>query len=181
MAIASALGGLLATAPLAFVLRTAGWTWTFFGIALATALGALACYAVVRNDPPGHAGRGSPRESLDDSLDGLRAVLGDRELRRVLAMGACAIAPFSCIGGLWAGPYLQVVHGLDGGQASYLLLSMVVVFNLGTFAYGPLDRWFRSRRLVVLGGASATAIILATLAHSSTAASCCCAASSRGG
>lgn len=163
MAIASALGGVLATAPLAFTLRTVGWTWTFFGISLATALGACLFFLVVRNAPAG-AASGLPRESLGDSLDSLRAVLGDPELRRVLAMASCAIAPFSCIGGLWAGPYLQSVHGLGPGQASYVLLGMIAVFNLGTFAYGPLDRWLGSRRLVVLGGAAATTIALATLA-----------------
>ena len=164
MALASTAGGLLATAPRAALLQSAGWTPTFLGIALATLVVVVLCHLVVQDAPTGSAGGGSARESLGESMRGLRAVLADRDLRRVMAMGTCVIAPFMCVGGLWAGPYLQAVHGLDARQASWVLLSMIATFNLGTFAYGPLDRRLGSRRTVVLGGALATMILLAALA-----------------
>jgi predicted MFS family arabinose efflux permease len=56
------------------------------------------------------------------------------------------------------------VHGLGREQASYVLLGMMVMLNLGTLGYGPLDRWFGTRRGVVLAGAGATLSILAALA-----------------
>ena len=57
------------------------------------------------------------------------------------------------VGGLWAGPYLQVVHGFDPVEASWALLAMITTANVGTFFYGPLDRRLGGRRRVVLGGA----------------------------
>ena len=48
------------------------------------------------------------------------------------------------------------MHGLSRDQASYVLLGMVLMLNLGTLGYGPLDRWFGTRRGVVLAGAGAS-------------------------
>jgi predicted MFS family arabinose efflux permease len=161
---ASALAGLLATTPLALALHCLGWAPTFVAITLVTAAITLLCHFLVQDAPSGSGPRGRPRESLADGLRGLHGVLADRQLRRVLAMGFCAIAPFSCVGGLWAGPYLQAVHGLDAAEASYALLGMVTTFNLGTLAYGTLDRWLGSRRRVVLGGSLAATMLIALLA-----------------
>ena len=91
-------------------------------------------------------------------------MLGDPDLQRIFAMAACTIAPFMCTGGLWAGPYLHDVHDLSRDQASYVLLGMVLMLNLGTLGYGPLERWFSTRRGIVLAGAGASMLILAALA-----------------
>jgi predicted MFS family arabinose efflux permease len=160
----SALAGLLATAPLALALQRIGWAPTFAAITLATAAITLLFHLLVQDAPPGAGPQGRARESIADQVRGLYGVLADRQLRRVLAMGFCAIAPFSCVGGLWAGPYLQAVHGLDLTEASYVILGMVTTFNLGTLAYGPLDRWLGSRRRVVLGGSFASMALIALLA-----------------
>ena len=161
---ASAFAGLLATTPLALALHRLGWAPTFIAITLVTAGITLLCHFLVQDAPSGVNPREGGQESLADGLRGLRGVLADRQLRRVLAMGFCAIAPFSCVGGLWAGPYLQAVHGLDPAEASYALLGMVTTFNLGTLAYGALDRWLGSRQRVVLGGSLAAAALIALLA-----------------
>ena len=118
-------------------------------------------------------------ESVAESLRGLLAVLADADVRRIMAMATCVIAPFMCVGGLWAGPYLQVVHGLDPAEASWVLLAMITTANVGTFVYGPLDRRFGGRRKVVLAGAVATMIMLAALAlwpapASGSRSQCCC-------
>jgi predicted MFS family arabinose efflux permease len=164
MAVASMAGGLLATVPLGFFLQEAGWRPTFLGIALITLVVIALCFTVMRDAPPGSEARGKRRESVAESLRGLFAVLADPDVRRIMAMGTCTIAPFMCVGGLWAGPYLQVVHGLDPVEASWVLLAMITTANVGTFVYGPLDRWLGGRRKVVLGGALATMVMLAALA-----------------
>jgi predicted MFS family arabinose efflux permease len=164
MAAASMAGGLLATVPLGFFLQTAGWRPTFLGIALITLVVIALCFTVLRDGPPGSEARGTRPESVAESLRGLIAVLADPDVRRIMAMATCVIAPFMCVGGLWAGPYLQVVHGLDPVEASWVLLGMITTANIGTFVYGPLDRWLGGRRKVVLGGALATMIMLAALA-----------------
>ena len=164
VATASLLGGLLGTAPLAFALQRLGWAPTFGAIALLTLLGAALVLAAVHDSPDADTARPHGAESLVESLRGLRAILADRDLRPLLIMGVCTIAPFACVGGLWAGPYVQDVHGLDQEQASFVLLGLVVAYNLGTLGYGPLDRRFGTRRRLVIAGATLAALCLAVLA-----------------
>lgn len=164
LASASMVGGLLATVPLDLLLRRVGWTPTFLIIALATLVVIVLCFAVLRDGPPGSEAQGRRREGLAESLAGLLATMADRHVRKIIAMATCVIAPFMCVAGLWAGPYLQVVHGRTPTQASWVLLAMITTANLGMFVYGPLDRWAGGRRLVVLGGATVTMAMLAALA-----------------
>jgi MFS family permease len=164
IAMASLLGGVLGTAPLAFVLHRLGWTTTFGAIAVLTLLAAALALTVVRDSPDGDLARSPAAESLLESLRGLRAILADRGLRPLLIMGVCIIAPFACVGGLWAGPYVQDMHGLDRNQASFVLLGLVVAYNLGTLGYGPLDRWAGTQRGVVMAGAALAALCLTVLA-----------------
>ncbi|MEM7024507.1 MAG: MFS transporter [Pseudomonadota bacterium] len=165
MGAASMVGGLLATVPLGYLLQTAGWRATFLGLSLVTLVMIGLCYTLIRDGPPGEGPpRAAASESLTDSVRGLLAVLSDANVLRILAMSTCVIAPFMCVGGLWAGPYLEVVYGFDPGQASWVLLAMITTANVGTFAYGPLDRWFGGRRKVVLGGAVASIVTLIALA-----------------
>ncbi len=164
LALGSVMGGLLATTPLALAFKTFGWTATFLAVGLLCALAMVAAGLMIRDSPTGATVRGARRESLGESLAGLRALLGDPDLRPIFAMAACTIAPFMCTGGLWAGPYLRDVHDLSRDQASYVLLGMVLMLNLGTLVYGPLDRWFGTRRGVVLVGAATSMLILTALA-----------------
>ena len=164
IASASLIGGLVGTAPLALALERLGWTATFGAIALLTALAALIVLLAVRDAPEAARLRPRPAESLAESLRGLGAILADPRLRPLLIMGVCTIVPFSCIGGLWAGPYLQDVHGLDRAGASFVLLGLVAAYNLGTLGYGRLDRRFGAHKGVVIAGAGLSALCLALLA-----------------
>ncbi len=164
LALGSLIGGLLATTPLALAFQAFGWTPTYLTIDLLCALAMVAAAVLIRDSPGAVTVRGAARESLAESLRGLRALLADPDLRRIFAMAACTIAPFMGTGGLWAGPYLRDVHGLGPDQTSYVLLGMVLMLNFGTLGYGPLDRWFGSQRRVVLTGAGTSMLILAALA-----------------
>jgi predicted MFS family arabinose efflux permease len=164
IATASLLGGLLGTAPLAFALQRLGWISTFGAITLLTLLGAGLVFALIQDAPADDPASARGTESLRDSLRGLRAILVDAGLRPLLIMGVATIAPFACVGALWAGPYLQEVHGLGGEQASFVLLGLVVAYNLGTLGYGPLDRWLGTHKGVIVAGAGLAALCLAVLA-----------------
>ncbi len=164
LALASFTGGLGATAPLQLALAGIGWRPTFLAVAVLTLLTLLAVFFLVRDTPAGVAASRGRSEGLRESLAGLRGLLADPDQRRILAMGSCTIAPFMAVGGLWAGPYLQDVHGLGRQEASYILLGMVIALNLGTLGYGPLDRRFATRKGVVAIGALLTASVLSALA-----------------
>jgi predicted MFS family arabinose efflux permease len=164
IASASLVGGLLGTAPLALALERLGWAATFGAIALLTALAAAMVVLVVRDAPQGERASPQTPERLAESLRGLGAMLADPRLRPLLIMGLCTIMPFSCIGGLWAGPYLQDVHGLDPEGASFVLLGLVAAYNLGTLGYGQLDRRFGAHRGIVIAGAGLSTLCLFLLA-----------------
>jgi predicted MFS family arabinose efflux permease len=104
LASASMAGGLLATVPLGFFLQRTGWTATFLGISLMTLVVIGLCATVMRDGPPGSEARSTRPESLTESLRGLLAVLADVNVRRIMVMATCVIAPCMCVGGLWAGP-----------------------------------------------------------------------------
>jgi predicted MFS family arabinose efflux permease len=145
-------------------LQHLGWAPTFEAITLLTLLGAGLAFALIRDAPAAGRLRSPAPESLLEGLRGLHAILIDAELRPLLLMGICTIAPFACVGALWAGPYLQDVHGLDQEQASVALLTLVATFNLGTLGYGPLDRWSGTRKGVIVAGAAASGLCLGSLA-----------------
>jgi len=125
---------------------------------------AIAFWAIVRDRPPGHpAPRGRP-ESLVEIGRGLREVWATPGLVPVLCMHFFAYATMLTVLGVWGGPYLYAVHGLDAVQRGNVLLVMGVAQIAGILAYGPLDRLLGSRKKVVLGGAAISTVLLVLLA-----------------
>jgi predicted MFS family arabinose efflux permease len=151
--IAGGVGGILATAPLAYVLGQFGLQATFLSVAVATAVVTLGLHFGLRDRPPDAPGVAPIQaESFGETIAGLLVVVRMPELRRIFAMGFCFSAPFMTVGGLWAGPYFIEVQDLDAEGASLFLLCLVVALHLGTFCYGPLERLARSRKRLVLAG-----------------------------
>ncbi len=159
-------GALLSTTPLAFATETLGWRGAFVGMAALTALVAALVYALVRDAPPGasDASAPRPRESLRESLRGVREVFASPQTPGLLAMGFVAYPVFATVGTLWAGPYLADTYGLDPVARGNALALITVAALAGTLGYGPLDRLFDTRKGVVVGGALASALALAVLA-----------------
>jgi predicted MFS family arabinose efflux permease len=148
--IAGGIGGVMATAPLELLLSEVGLTTTFLVVAALT----LALTAVIQltvQDGPASGGVRRDPETFAQSLSGLWEVIRMPELRRIYVMGFCFTAPFMTIGGLWAGPYFTDVQGLSHERASIALLIMVVALHVGTFLYGPLERFAASRKRLILG------------------------------
>jgi predicted MFS family arabinose efflux permease len=163
IAVAGGLGGMLSTAPLAISFERFGFTETFLALAGVSSLVTVLIWSFVR-DRPEVAAAPRPRETLGEALRGLLEVILDRNLRPIFVMALCFSAPFTTVGGLWAGPYLRDVHGFEPSNAGLILLVMVLCLNAGTFAYGPMDRVFNSPKKVVLGGVTVMSIALVVLA-----------------
>jgi len=161
--IAGGIGGVLATAPLELVLSEAGLTTTFLVIAAVT----LALTFVIQftvNDGPASGGPKAAPETFLQSLSGLWEVIRMPELRRIYVMGFCFTAPFMTIGGLWAGPYFTDVQGLSHERASIALLILVIALHVGTYLYGPLERFAASRKRLVLAAVALEVACLGVLA-----------------
>ena len=138
------LGNLAGAWPLAFAAESFGWRQTVGGLAVVTLLVAVALWRFVL-DPPALATRAEGRGSLMD-------VLRIRALWLILPLMFVNYVPAAGLRGLWAGPYLADVYGANASQIGLVTLAMAMAMVAGSFAYGPLDRVFGTRKGVVLVG-----------------------------
>jgi MFS family permease len=161
-------GGLIATLPLAAATNAWGWRATFLGLAFLSFALSVAFFLVVRDAPSSHEkGRGRSKghgtESLAEVAAGVRDIVVNRDLLFLMPLIAVGYASSIAILGLWGGPYLYDVYGLDEVERGNLLSVMAVMMIVGTFAYGPLDRRYNTRRGIVTAGALATLVPLTLL------------------
>lgn len=148
------LGNIAASVPLSAAVDLIGWRGTMWGLAGLTALTALAILAAVRDPARPEAG------SKGSILDLLRMPA----LWPILLMMAACYAPAAGLRGLWAGPYLTDVFGADRAQIGHITLVMGLAMVAGNFAYGPLERIFRTRKWLVFTGNAAVLTCVLTLA-----------------
>jgi MFS family permease len=150
------IGNLVASYPMALASETLGWRaslWALAGISMAVAIG---IQIWVRD--PERVAQGSDGSLLD--------LLKMPALWTILPLMIVAYAPAAAIRGLWMGPYLIDIHGLNTGQVGQATLAMGIAMILGTFVYGPLDRMLGTRKWVVLVGNVLCAVSIVFLAIS---------------
>ena len=157
------VGAVSATLPLAWAVETVGWRTTFLGLAAVVAALWVSGWLTVRDAPPSYQPTAGPPQGLAENLAGLWQVVRHRRFHFILGMWVVAYAPPMTILGLWGGPYLRDVHGLDGVERGYALLAMAVAGLVGMIAFGPLDRIFGTRKWVVLPAATSVAVALGVL------------------
>lgn len=158
----SQIGFFLAGLPLAAASEWIGWRVAFIGMGVVAAITGVLFFALVRDHPPGqHISRSG--EHLG-ALAGLKQVLATPGLLRVLALFLVAYAAFATVMLLWAGPYLNDVHGLDAIDRGKVLLGMAVFQTVAGLAVGPLDRIFNTRKWVAVGNATVALMVLLALA-----------------
>ncbi|MBC7953088.1 MAG: MFS transporter, partial [Rhodospirillaceae bacterium] len=105
---AGGLGAVAATAPVQAALAFTDWRGIYVGIAALTLLVAVILFLVV---PDRHQqGQGG---GLRDQLKDVAGIFRDRNFRHVMPIGMLAMGSFLAIQGLWAGPWLRDVAGLN--------------------------------------------------------------------
>lgn len=135
-------GNILGTSPLVGAMEVVGWRGVLMILSAITLVLSLLIMLLVKDPPRAErAGQGS-------YLDVIRI----RSLWFILPLIFFNYAVAGGLRGIWAGPYLDLVHGLDAaaiGQATfYMALAMVV----GSVVYGPLDQIFKTRKWIVVTG-----------------------------
>ncbi len=160
----SQIGNFIATWPMAVVSDAIGWRNGFLIMTATTAVLGVLSFLLIRDAPPDHPYNNRAPERVSSALRGIGEVLRTPGVPRLLAMAFVAYAIVACFLGLWAGPYLHDVHGLDTVARGDVLLYFSIAMVLGNLSLGSLDRLVDSRKLVVMGGALATIGILVTLA-----------------
>jgi predicted MFS family arabinose efflux permease len=160
----SQIGILLAGAPLAWLAGWLGWREAFLISALLTGLAVLAWWRLVQDDPPDKPAPTRKPESLMEALRGQFSIWRLPGLSRVLALHLVAYAAAATVIGLWAGPYLADVHGLDANARGRALAVMGLAMPIGLLLVGPLDKHFFPRAALITAGAALSALMLIGLA-----------------
>ena len=91
-------------------------------------------------------------------------ILRVRALWPLLAIAGTAYAVVACILGLWAGPYLFDMHGLDPAARGAVIIWIPIGMMLGNLLISPLDRVLDTRKRIIVTCALATVAILVVLA-----------------
>ncbi len=137
---AGGLGALAATAPVEAALQTTDWRGVFMVLAILTLLVAVAVYTVVPERPSNGAG-----ESFKRQFHGVKTVFTSLEFWRAAPLTTLSQASFLAIQGLWAGPWLKDVAGLERMAAANVLFWIAVAMIAGFILLGSLaDRLSRS-------------------------------------
>ena len=159
----SQIGNFLAATPLAWMTEAFGWRAVFWGAAGVLLAVVIFFVWAVRDQPPDQAPLARRGESLWQTLRGFAQVFGQPNYKKVVAIHTVAYAAMATVLGLWAGPYLHDVHGLDGVGRGNVLLAMVAAQTVGMLWIPPLERRLNTRKGVILAGAAVVVCILAAL------------------
>lgn len=132
---AGGLGALVATAPVEAALHVTGWRGLFAGLALVTVAVAAALWLAVP-ERSSHGMIGGWREQGRGVVEIFRSPV----FWRIAPASVVSQASFLAIQGLWAGPWLRDVAGLDktvaAGYLFWVAAAMVAGFlGMGQLAY----------------------------------------------
>lgn len=135
------LGQVLSTVPLTSALHGLGWTSTFLGAAVLTALLAVVAGGVIRDRPAGAvaAATGDVGERIGRTL---RLVVAQRGTKHAFWVHFVLLSQFLAITTLWGAPWLTGAQGVPGGSAGALLLVSAVGFIAGSLV---ASQWIAGR------------------------------------
>jgi sugar phosphate permease len=154
------IGNLVSATPLAAAIAAFGWRWSMAAVGLAALVAACLALLLLRDPPPA---TGRPPGGSTGFLVDLKAVLAIRALWLSFPLHLVGYAMIATERGLWAGPYLQHVHGLGAIDRGNVLLAMSIGMALGAMACGPVDRLFKGPKIPAIIGNAVTALVLAAL------------------
>lgn len=157
------VGFLLATTPLAWASATIGWRAAFWLMAAVTAILSLLIYIVVRDAPVADEPRARKPETSREIWAGLKEV-ASRQIWFICAIQFVNYGTVLAVVGLWAGPYLNDVHGLNGVERGNVLLLFNVAMLVGVMSFSRIEQWLNSRKWTIGCGAVLSAALLTALA-----------------
>lgn len=138
-------GNVVGASPLANAAEAFGWRGVMLGLGVVTLLIAAAILLFVR-DPERVEG------SDGGGFAGYLELFRIPQLWIIMPLIALNYAPAAGIRGLWSGPFLVDVYGLDALAIGRITLFMALSMVAGAFLYGPLDTLFGTRKWVAIGG-----------------------------
>jgi predicted MFS family arabinose efflux permease len=150
------IGNLIAASPLAYAAQAFGWRTSMAAVGLAMGVAALVAFLFLP-DPP----KAERREGKTSMLGDVMIILKMRALWFVFPMHALSYAAVATERGLWIGPYLASVHGIDAIAGGNIAFSMSLGMALGALFCGPVARWMNGPKTpALLGNAITVALLL---------------------
>ncbi|MCW5750407.1 MAG: MFS transporter [Alphaproteobacteria bacterium] len=147
-------GGLLATTPLAASIEWLGWRPTMAGLAVIAGLLVVIALRFIKDHPQSHVATADSTETLLQSLGGFLRVLREPAVRPILIVSLVLYTPMQMTVGLWGGPFLLEVHGLDAITRGHVLFVVFACHLVAALGFGALERLFNSRKWLVVTCAS---------------------------
>lgn len=136
----ASLGGILATVPAEWAATVLGWRGVFLAIGFAALLSAFWIWAQVPDIPNRSASAGG----LAAEFTTLLRIIGHPSfVRLVPCVVLLSVLNFTWQG-LWLGPWLRDVAGLDGPARAEVLLIYALSFTTGSFFSGIVQAWIVS-------------------------------------
>lgn len=162
------VGGVLAGAPLRWLVDGFGWREVMVASAVVTGLLAVAIWWVVRDDPMdrGYASHFSGHEEDAPALSvmqSLKAVFSYRNAVLLFFVPGAYSGIVLSFAGLWGVPFLTTHYGLSKAHAAGLCSVMLVAWALGSMTYGPLSERLGRRKPLFAGGVVLTMALWAAL------------------
>jgi MFS family permease len=137
---AGGIGGLAATAPAEALLGPLGWRVLFHLLAALSIAAALLIYTVV----PEKKLPGEPA-TFGRQVAGFAQVFGTAAFWRITAPLVICHAGYLALQGLWLGPWLFDVAGMERREVGYYLLATALAYTVGSVFFGMAsDRLARS-------------------------------------
>ncbi len=159
------LGNLSATTPLAYAAALIGWRHSLAVVTAGLALSAVAILLFVRDAPAGHAWwRPRQPESLRQVFGGVREVLRHPIIPGLFGAAFIGYSTSYAVRGLWVGPYMLEVHGLDAITRGNILFLFAALGTAGIFISGQLAGRLGTPRPVIIWFAAITALTMAFMA-----------------
>lgn len=131
--VAGGLGAISATAPVALLLQVTDWRGIFTLLALLSLLAAMLVFLVV---PEQVQEEGATTPDLQLQLRGIATIFSNPFFWRIAPWTVASQAAFLAIQGLWAGPWLRDVAGLERPAAAQVLLFIAIMMVAGFFLFG---------------------------------------------
>ncbi len=124
---AGGLGALAATLPVEMLLHWLAWPALFWLLALCSLLASATIFFVVPDKP----GSLAQTEGLFAQIRGYTVYLTDRRIWRITPISMIGMATGIAIQGLWTGPYLRDVGGLNRQEAAELQFLLALALTFG--------------------------------------------------
>lgn len=137
-----ALGGVAATLPAALLIPALGWRGVFALVAVLAAGSALWIWLSVPDRGPGAAPR---RRSLAAETREFGVIFSHPAFLRLCPAIAMLSALNFTYQGLWAGPWLRDVGGMDETARATLLLVYALGLMAGSAGFGQAASWLQRR------------------------------------